>query len=209
MLYSFLFHSYCKLYCKKIKPVNLKGNQFWIVIERIDVEAETPLLWHADAKNWLTGKDPDSGKDWRWEKKGTIKDEMVGWHHQFNGNEFEHSPGAGDGQGGLACWGSWGRKESDTTELLNWTDGNLFSVFSRNSSTIPISICKKSQELTVNECFHSICHLCGGRTNLPDHSVIPCPQTMSKKQAIYSSSLALFFTDYQVNQMSHFSNFSE
>ena len=94
--------------CKEIQPVNPKGNQSWIVIGRTDAEAETPILWPPDAKNWLIWTDPDSGKDWRWEKKGTIKDEMVGWHHQFNGNEFEHSPGAGDGQGGLACCSPWG-----------------------------------------------------------------------------------------------------
>ena len=73
-------------------------------------------------KNWLTGKDPDAGKDWRQEEKGMTEDEMVEWHHWLNGHELEHAPGVGDGQGGLACCDSWGRKESDTTEWLNWTE---------------------------------------------------------------------------------------
>ena len=72
---------------KEIKPVNPKGNQSWI--RRTDVEAETPILWPPDMKNWLIGKDPDLGKDWRQEEKGTAEDEKVGWHHQLNGHEFE------------------------------------------------------------------------------------------------------------------------
>ena len=90
-------------------------------IGRTDAEAETPVLWPPDVKNWLIRKDPDAGKDWRQEEKGTTEDEMVGWHHGLDGHEFEWSPGVGDGQGGLACCDSWGPKESDTTEWLNWT----------------------------------------------------------------------------------------
>ena len=75
--------------CKEIKPVNPKGNKSWIFIGRTDAEAEAPVLWPLDAKNWLIGKDPDAGKDWRWEEKGTTEDEMVGWHHWLNGHEFE------------------------------------------------------------------------------------------------------------------------
>ena len=74
---------------KEIKPDNLKGIQPWIFIGRTDAEAETPILWPPDAKNWLIGKDPDAGKDWSQEEKGTIEDEMVGWHHQLDGYEFE------------------------------------------------------------------------------------------------------------------------
>ena len=74
--------------CKEIKPVHPKGNQFWIFIRWTDAEAETPIFWPPDAKNWLIGKDPDAGKDWRWEKKGTTENEMVGLHHQLNGHEF-------------------------------------------------------------------------------------------------------------------------
>ena len=90
-------------------------------IWRTDVEAETPVLWPPDVKSWLIGKDPDAGKDWRQEEKGTTEDEMAGWHHWHNGRESEWTPGVGDGQGGLACCGSWGCKESDTSEWLNWT----------------------------------------------------------------------------------------
>ena len=107
---------------KEIKPFNPKGNQPWIFIGRTDAEAETPVLWPPDAKSWLIGKDPDAGKDWRQEEKGTTEDEMVGWHHWLNGHEFEQTPGVGDGQGGLACCSPWSCKELDVTERLNWTD---------------------------------------------------------------------------------------
>ena len=107
---------------KKTQPVHPKGNQSWIFIGRTDAEPETPILWPPAAKNWLIGKDPDAGKDWRQEEKGATEDEMVGWHHWLNGHEFELSPGVGDGQGGLACCSPRSRKESDTTERLNWTE---------------------------------------------------------------------------------------
>ena len=107
----------------EIKPVNPKRNHPWIFIGRTDAEAETPILWPPDAKNWLIWKDPDAGKDWRQEEKGTTEDEMVGWHHQLNGHGFGWTLGVGDGQGGLACCSPWGRgksKELDMTEQLNW-----------------------------------------------------------------------------------------
>ena len=112
--------------CKKIQPVHPKGNQSWIFIGRTDAEAETPKPWPSDAKSWLIWKDPDAGKDWRWEEKGTKKDEMVGWHHQLNGHEFEQAPGVGDGKGSLECCSPWGCKESDITDQLNWTEFLLF-----------------------------------------------------------------------------------
>ena len=108
------------LECKEIKPENPKGNQTWILIGRTDTEA--PILCPPDAKSWLIGKDPAAGKDWRQEEKGTTEEEMVGWHHQLNGHEFEQALGVGDGQGSLVCCGSWGCKESDRTEWLNWTE---------------------------------------------------------------------------------------
>ena len=108
--------------CKKIQPVHPKGNQSWIFIGKIDVEAETPILWPPDEKSWLIWKDPNAGRDWGQEEKGTIEDEMAGWYHGLNGCEFEWTLGVGDGQGGLACCSSWGHKESDTTEQLNWTE---------------------------------------------------------------------------------------
>ena len=113
--------------CKKIQPVHPIGFQSWVFIERSDVEAETPILWPPDAKSWLIGKDPDCGKDWGQEEKGTTEDEMVGWHHRLNGHGFGWTPGVGDGQGGLVCCSSWGCKESDTTEQLNWTDTLLIT----------------------------------------------------------------------------------
>ena len=106
--------------CKEVQPVNPKGNQSWIFIGRTDAEA--PILWPPDMKNWLLGKDPDAGKEWRQEKKGMMANEMVGWHHRFNGREFKQALGVGDGQGSLACCSPWYCKESDTTEWLNWTE---------------------------------------------------------------------------------------
>ena len=91
-------------------------------IGQTDAEAETPIFWPPDVKSWLIGKDSDAGKDWRWEEKGMTEDEMVGWHHQLNGHEFESTPGVGDGEGGLACCSPWGHKELDATEWLNWTE---------------------------------------------------------------------------------------
>ena len=106
--------------CKEIQPVSPKGNQSWIFIRR--TEAEAPILWPPDAKNWLTRKDPNGGKDWRGEEKGPTEDEMVGWHHLLNGHEFQQAPGVGDGQGGLLCCSPWGHRESDSAERLNWTE---------------------------------------------------------------------------------------
>ena len=108
--------------CKEIKPVNPKGSQSWIVIGRTDAEAEAPILWPPDAKNWLIWKAPDAGKDWRQEEKGMTEDEMVGCHYWPDGHEFEQAPAVGDGQGSLACCSPWGCKESDSTEGLNWTE---------------------------------------------------------------------------------------
>ena len=94
--------------CKEIKPVNPIGNQSRILIGRTDAEAEAPILWPTYAKSWLIRKDPDAGKDWRQEERGMTEDEMVGWHHQLDGHEFEQALGVGDGQGTLACCSSWG-----------------------------------------------------------------------------------------------------
>ena len=106
--------------CKEIQPASPKRIQSWVFIGRTDAEAETPILWPPDTKNWLTGKDPDAGKDWGQEEKGMTEDEMVGWHHRLNGHEFEQAPGVGDGQGSLVCCSPWGYKESDLTGQLNW-----------------------------------------------------------------------------------------
>ena len=111
--------------CTDIQPIHPKADQSWVFIGRNDVEAETPILWPPDTKSWLIWKDPDAGKDWGQEEKGKTgmtEDEMVEWHHWLNGHGFECTLGVGDGQGGLACCRSWGHKELDTTERLNWTE---------------------------------------------------------------------------------------
>ena len=102
---------------------HLKGDQSWVFIRRTDAEAETPIFWPPDAKSWLIGKDPDAGKDWGQEEKGTTEDEVVGWHHRLNGHGFGWTPGVGDGQGGLVCCGSWGHKKN-WTQLSDWTELN-------------------------------------------------------------------------------------
>ena len=110
--------------CEKIQPIHPKGDQSWVFIGRTDAEAETPILWPRDAKSWLIGKDPDAGKDWRWEEKGMTEDEKVGWHHWLNGHEFESTPGVGDGReawraavhGVIKSW----------TRLSNWTELNVW-----------------------------------------------------------------------------------
>ena len=127
--------------CKEIQPVHSKGDQSWVFIGRTDVEAETPILWPPDANSWLIGKDPDAGRDWGQEEKGTTEDEMAGWHHWLDAHEFGWTLGVGDGQGGLACCSSWGHKESDTTERLNWTELILCPsvFFSKAAKSPPLS----------------------------------------------------------------------
>ena len=130
--------------CKEIKPVHSQGNQSWIFIRRPDAEAETPIFWPPHVKSWLIGKDPDAGRDWGQEEKGTTEDEMAGWQYRLDGHEFEWTPGVGDGQGGLVCCDSWGRKESDMIEWLNWTELKFILNFCSAQKTlswlwIPIS----------------------------------------------------------------------
>ena len=108
--------------CKETQPVHSEEDQPWDFFGRTDAEAETPVLWPPQVKSWLIGKDSDAGRDWGQEEKGTTEDEMAGWHHRLGGHEFGWTLEVGDGQGGLACCDSWGRKESDMTERLNWTE---------------------------------------------------------------------------------------
>ena len=113
--------------CKEIQPLHSKGDQSWVFFGRNDAKAETTVLWPPHVKSWLIGKDSDAGRDWGQEEKGTTEGEMVGWCHWLDGHEFEWTLGVGNGQGGLACCNSWGHKQSDTTERLNWTElHNLF-----------------------------------------------------------------------------------
>ena len=109
---------------RRSKPVHSEGDQPWVFFGRSDAKAETPVLWPPHSKSWLIGKDSDAGRDWGQEEKGTTEDEMAGWHHWPDGRESEWAQGVGDGQGGLVCCDSWGRKESDMTEWLNWTELN-------------------------------------------------------------------------------------
>ena len=123
--------------CKEIQPVHSEGDQPWDFFGRNDAKAETPVLWPPHAKSWLIGKDSDVGRDWGQEEKGTIEDEMAGWHHWLDECESGWTLGIGDGQGGLACCNSWGHKESDMTERLNWTE--LGQVCSTNWGCSPVT----------------------------------------------------------------------
>ena len=107
---------------KETQPIHPKGDQSWVFIGRTNAEAETPILCSSNVKSWLIGKNPDAREDWMQEEKGMTEDEMVGWHHWLNGHGFGWTLGVGDGQGGLVCYSSWGCKESDTTEWLNWIE---------------------------------------------------------------------------------------
>ena len=136
--------------CKKIQSVHSEGDQSWDFFGRNDAKAETPVLWPPQAKSWLIGKDSDAGRDWGQEEKGTTEDEMAGWHHGLNGRESEWTPRVGDGQGSLACCDSWGRKELDTNEWLNWTEliikisldsGFIFLFQFRQSSIFTLGLC--------------------------------------------------------------------
>ena len=115
--------------CKEIQPVHSEGDQPWVFFGRNNAKAETPVLWPPHAMSWLIGKDSDAGRDWGQEENGTTEDEMAGWYHRLDGHEFEWTPGVGNGQGGLACCSSWGRKESDMTEQLYWIDKPVFTWF--------------------------------------------------------------------------------
>ena len=140
---------------KEIQPVHPKGDQFWVFIGRTYVEAETPVLWPPDAKNWLIGKDPDAGKGWGQEEKGTTEDEIVGWHHRLNGYEFGWTPGIGNGQGGLACSVHVVTKSriwlSDWTELSNirtWSKVEKQFFFTTNSHSQTLSFYRVHWYLT-------------------------------------------------------------
>ena len=118
-----------RVFCKEIQPVHSEGDQPWVFFGGNDAKAEAPVLWPPHVKSWLIGKDSDAGRDWRQEKKGMTEDEVSGWHHWLDGRESEWTPGVGDGQGGPACCDSWGRKESDMTEWLKWTELNWSNIF--------------------------------------------------------------------------------
>ena len=165
-----------------VQPVHSEGDQPWDFFGRNDAQAETPVLWPPHAKSWLIGRDSDAGRDWGQEEKGMTEDEMTGWHHWLNGFESEWTPGVGDGQGGLECCDSWGRKESDTTEwsVLTWTSvGKMISLLFYTLSRFVIAFLPGNHHLLISclqspstvslelkkkkfcHCFHlspSICH---------------------------------------------------
>ena len=120
--------------CKEIKPVHPKVDQSWIFTGQTDAESETPIIWAPDAKNWLIGNDPDAGKDWRQEEKGSTEDEMFGWQHQLDGDEFDWEPGAGDGQGSLACCSPWSHKAAGHDWAAELNDWNCLWSFAGGSS---------------------------------------------------------------------------
>ena len=153
---------------KEIQPVISKGTQSWIFIGSTDAEAETPVLWPPDAKGWLIEKDPDAGKDRRWDEKGTTEDEVVEWHHWLNGHEFELSPRAGDGQWRLACCSPWGHKELDKSRQLKWVpiwsivnvlnkcivNGNVNNIlFNHLKYVFTICTCKLADGVRSNLCY--------------------------------------------------------
>ena len=156
--------------CKEIQPVHSKGGKSWVFIGRTDAEAETPILWPPHAKSWLIGKDSDAGRDWGQEEKGMTEHEMAGWHHWLYGRESEWTPVVGDGQGCLACCNSWGCKESDTTERLNWIE--------LSTSTFSLLLYRWMHQLPSNShCYASalsqsgITNLCSDGTQV---SGVPC-----------------------------------
>ena len=145
--------------CKEIQPVHSKGDQPWLFFGRNDAEAETPVLWPPHAKSWLIGEDSDAGRDRGQEEKETTEDEMAGWHHWLNGRESQWTPGDGDGQGGLECRDSWGHKESDTTERLNWTDARDNCGKLKINSIVNLSNYIRSPDLRVScLCYENIIH---------------------------------------------------
>ena len=169
--------------CKEIQPVHPKGNQSWVFIGRTEAKAETPILLPPHAKSWHIGKDPDAGIDLGKEEKGTTEDEMVGWHHRLNGHGFGWTLGVGDGQGGLACCGSWGRKESDTTEWLNWTELNWRHLVSAGTwacfflSFVSWNYKTRRQQimLMATNQFSSVAHSCPTLCNSMDCSMPAFP----------------------------------
>ena len=149
--------------CMQTQPVHSNGDQSWVFIGGPDVEAKSPVLWPPDVRYWLIWKDPDAGKDWGWEEKGTTEDEMVGWYHRPHGHEFVWTLGVGEGQGGLACCGSWGCKELDTTEWLNWTELNsLYKLNKQGDNMQPWHTpfpfwCQSVSSMSGSNCFFLTC----------------------------------------------------
>ena len=187
--------------CKEIQPIHSEGDQSWDFFGRNDAKAETPVLWPPHVKSWLIGKDSDDGRDWGQEEKGPTEDEMAGWHYWLDGRESEWTPGVGDGQGGLACCDSWGCKESDMTERLNWTEqlnwnwtSQLISLKSKHSKTShkDLGWVKGAQKETFINCVLCI-HCFTYVSNLiPTATLWGYPHFQKKKQRLREISLVCF-----------------
>ena len=161
--------------CKESQPVHSEGDQPWDFFGRNDAKAETPVLWPPHVKSWLIGKDSDAGREWRQEEKGTTEDEMAGWHHWLDGRKSGWTPGVGDGHGGLACCDSWGRKESDTTERLNWTEPNWKKSFEKAMAPTPVLLPGKSHGWkSLVGCSLWDCEESDTTERLPFHFSISC-----------------------------------
>ena len=130
--------------CKGIQPVHPKWDQFWVFIGRTDAEAEAPILWPPEANSQFTGKDPDTGKDWREKKKRVTEDEMVGWHHWFNGQKLGQTMGYGEGQRSLAGYNPWRHKDLDMTWWLTTT--NSWKLATNCYTFVSYQLCKKEYD---------------------------------------------------------------
>ena len=164
--------------CKEIQPVHSEGDQPWDFFGRNDAEAETPVLWLPHRKSWHIGKDSDAGRDWGQEEKGTTEDEMAWWHHLLDGREFEWTPGAGDGQEGLACGDSWGCKELDMTETLNWTELNWSEL---EDSMVEMNEAEREKEKRIKRNKNSLRAL-WDNVKCPNIQIIRVPGEEDKKK---------------------------
>ena len=168
--------------CKEIQPVHPKGDQSWCSLVGLMLRLKLPYFGHL-MQSWLIGKDPDAGRDWGQEEKGTTEDEMAGWHHRLDAHEFGWTPGVGDGQGGLECCDSWGCKESDTTERLNWTE--LMQTKKQN-----LNLYLKLYLKINSKCILDICVRCENR--ILQVSVLPC---FLAGEMIWNSGVCLLLTE--------------
>ena len=198
---------------KEIKPVNLKGNQLWILFGRTDDEVETPVYWSSDANNWLNGKVPDTGKDWGQKEKRVLENEMAGWHHWCNGRKLGQTSGDSDGQRGLTCCSPWGHKVSNMTGWLNKNNNNLkvgqkfrhglskssisetccsVAKFVQLFATPRTTACRASLYFTISWSLLKLCplsHWCHPTISFSATPFSPCPQSFLASRSFLMSQL--------------------